>query len=78
MTTHYIKLCKKMKKSEIIQNYKTVVQYDKDKSKEEPQKIIYTYEIEKGISIQNGAIHVLREMNYPKEIIEQMSYTTKL
>jgi DNA mismatch repair ATPase MutS len=78
MTTHYIKLCKKMKKSEKIQNYKTVVQYDNDKSKEEPQKIIYTYEIKKGISIQNGAIHVLREMNYPKEIIEQMCYTSYL
>ena len=75
MTTHYIKLCRKMKKSDKIQNYKTIIEYSKSHIENEIKNIIYTYEIKKGISTQNGAIHVLKDMNYPKEIIEQMSYT---
>ena len=64
-----------MKKSNKIQNYKTIIEYSKSHIENEIKNIIYTYEIKKGISTQNGAIHVLKDMNYPKEIIEQMSYT---
>ena len=33
----------------------------------------YTYKLEKGISNVHGGMKVLRDMNYPKEIIESQS-----
>jgi DNA mismatch repair ATPase MutS len=33
----------------------------------------YTYKLEKGISNVQGGMKVLRDMNYPKEIIESNS-----
>ena len=34
------------------------------------QDLIYTYKMEKGISHVKGVINILKEMNYPKEIID--------
>jgi DNA mismatch repair ATPase MutS len=39
---------------------------------EKGQTIKYTYKIKKGISRVHGAIHVLEEMNYPKEILNKI------
>jgi dsDNA-specific endonuclease/ATPase MutS2 len=64
LTTHYMKICKKFKKSEKIQNYKMEVNILKDGNFE------YTYKQQKGISQIKGAIRVLKDMEYPKEIID--------
>ena len=63
LTTHFIKVCKKLNKETNIQNYKMVTE-------KKNHKIIFMYKLEKGISEVKGGINVLTEMNYPKEIIE--------
>jgi hypothetical protein len=63
LTTHYIKLCKKLAKNKKIQNcnMKTIKQND---------TFDYTYKLESGISDIKGGIKVLVDMKYPKEIID--------
>jgi hypothetical protein len=66
LTTHYVKLCKKLAKNKKIENFnmKTVKKND---------NFSYTYELEKGISKVKGGHKVLSDMAYPKEILEQTS-----
>jgi hypothetical protein len=64
LTTHYVAICKKFSKSDRIQNYKMVVK-ELDNGKLE-----YTYKLKKGISKIQGAITILKQMEYPEEIIE--------
>jgi hypothetical protein len=66
LTTHYVSICKKFKDSEKIQNYKMEVIVLKDGTFE------YTYKMKKGISNIKGGIRVLKDMNYPKELISMM------
>ena len=63
LTTHYMKLCKKLAKNKNIKNYhmKTVKKND---------NFDYTYLIEEGISKIKGGLKVLKDMNYPKEILD--------
>lgn len=63
LTTHFIKVCKKLDKIETIQNCKMV-------SKKINKKIKYTFLLKNGISQIKGGINILTEMNYPKEIID--------
>jgi DNA mismatch repair ATPase MutS len=62
LTTHYIKLCKKLEKNDRIQNFnmKTVKKND---------NFEYTYVLIEGISKIKGGYKVLKDMNYPKEIL---------
>lgn len=63
LTTHYVKLCKKLSKNKMIQNFhmKTVKKND---------NFEYTYQLDKGISKVKGGFQVLHEMKYPKEILD--------
>lgn len=63
LTTHFVKVCKKLDKIKGIENFKMVTQKINNKLK-------YTYKLEPGISEVKGGINVLTEMNYPKEIID--------
>jgi DNA mismatch repair ATPase MutS len=62
LTTHYIKLCKKLNSNDKIQNCHMKIQKKKD-------QFNYTYLIKNGISKIRGGIKVLNDMNYPKEIM---------
>ena len=64
LTTHYLRICKQFKVSEHIQNYKMDVRISEDGT------FKYTYKIKKGISSIKGGIRVLKDMDYPKEIID--------
>lgn len=66
LTTHYVSISNKFKKSPIIQNYKMEVNVLEDGSFE------YTYKLKKGISKIKGAVRVLKDMGYPKEIIDSI------
>lgn len=66
LTTHYVDICKKFKKSECIQNYKMLVENQENGS------LKYTYKMKKGISKIQGAIKILEQMNYPNEIIDSV------
>jgi DNA mismatch repair ATPase MutS len=63
LTTHYVKLCKKLSKNKLIKNYnmKTVKKND---------NFEYIYILKEGISKIKGGLKVLHDMNYPKEILE--------
>jgi hypothetical protein len=63
LTTHFIKVCKKLKKNKNILN----LYMDATKNN---NKIHYTYSMKEGISDVKGGINVLCDMNYPKEIID--------
>ena len=64
LTTHYLSICKKFKQSNSVQNFKMVVNVNPDGSFE------YTYKIKKGISKIKGGVRVLKDMNYPDQIIK--------
>lgn len=64
ITTHFIDLCKYLNNIKNIKNYQMEI-YVNDK-----QEIEYTYKIIKGISSFKGGISVLKNLNYPSEIIE--------
>ena len=63
LTTHFIKICKKLGKSKTVTNYKMLTEYNDN-------QLIYKYTLEEGISNIKGGIMVLKQMNYPKEIID--------
>ena len=63
LTTHFVKVCKKLDKIKGIQNCKMV-------TRKINNKLIYTYKLDVGISEVKGGINVLTDMNYPKEIID--------
>jgi energy-coupling factor transporter ATP-binding protein EcfA2 len=62
LTTHFVKVCKKLDKIKTIKNFKMVAE-------KVGNKIKYTYKLATGISEVKGGINVLTEMNYPSEII---------
>lgn len=64
LTTHFIKVCKKLDKNKNIKNYNM-------DAKKENNKILYTYLLKCGISDLKGGINILTEMNYPKEILDK-------
>jgi len=63
LTTHYIKLCKKLSKNNMIKNFnmKTIKKND---------NFEYTYKLVEGISKIKGGLKVLHDMKYPKEILD--------
>jgi hypothetical protein len=62
LTTHFIRVCKRLEKTKTIVNFKM-------ETEKNDNEIIYKYKLEKGISNVKGGIIVLKQMNYPKEII---------
>jgi DNA mismatch repair ATPase MutS len=63
LTTHYTDICSRWKKARISNwQMEALVSDDGD--------ISYTYKIQPGISKVQGAIKVLRDMEYPKEILD--------
>jgi len=63
LTTHFVKVCKKLDKIKTIQNFKMATEIDENKH------IVYKYKMDLGISEVKGGINVLSDLNYPKEII---------
>jgi hypothetical protein len=65
LTTHFVKVCVKLEKNRCIQNYKMITETTGD------NRLKYKYKMEKGISNVKGVVNILKEMNYPKEIIDE-------
>jgi hypothetical protein len=63
LTTHYVYICKKFKKSTHIKNFKMKVEFDNF------QNYLFKYKMIPGISEIKGAIKVLKDLEYPSEII---------
>lgn len=66
LTTHYKQICKHFKNSKKVENYKMVVNINSNDSFD------YTYKCKKGISNIKGGIRVLKDMEYPDEIINNI------
>ena len=66
LTTHYLSICKHLKRSSRIQNYKMDVNVLDDGNHE------YKYKLKKGISRIKGAIRVLKDLEYPIEILNDI------
>ena len=71
LTTHYFSICKKFKDSEHVQNYKMGVNVLENGTFD------YTYKIKKGISKIKGGVRVLKDMDYPGEIIDTIESQNK-
>jgi DNA mismatch repair ATPase MutS len=65
LTTHFINVCKKLENIDGIINCKM-------KTIKQNNLLKYMYKLEPGISDVKGGINVLTEMNYPKEIIDNI------
>lgn len=68
LTTHYVKLCKKLR-----ENKKRVKNMQMKCVLDDKGKMEYTYKMIPGISKMKGGVQVLHAMNYPKEILCQMN-----
>lgn len=64
LTTHYTSICAKFQKSKHIRNYKM------DVERTEKGNLIYKYKIRPGICQIQGAIDILKSMDYPPEILD--------
>jgi hypothetical protein len=67
LTTHYVKICKHFKTSDIVRNYKMAVDVMPDGNFD------YKYKMKPGISKLKGGIRVLKDMNYPAEILAELA-----
>lgn len=72
LTTHYIELCKKLN-SNTNKNYHMLIEYI-DNSNNDYE---YKYKLIKGISKIKGGIKVLRDLNYPSNIVNNMEKSLK-
>ena len=63
LTTHYVKMCKRLRKNKRVLNYQMEVE-------ENREKLTYTYKMKRGISQVQGAVRILEDMDYPKEILD--------
>ena len=70
LTTHYLDLCKRLDTQPGINNVHMEVI-------EEGTDFKYTYKLKKQVSTVKGGVKVLRDLDYPKEIVEQAMETLK-
>ena len=66
LTTHFINVCKTLDANTKIKNYQM-------KTTHQNEKHTYHYLLNSGISQVRGGIQILREMEYPKEILNDLS-----
>ena len=64
LTTHFIKVCKRLEKSKTIINYKMLTERKEN-------TLDYKYILVEGISDIKGGLIVLKQMNYPNEITDE-------
>ena len=66
LTSHYTSICKRIQSTDRIENYEMVVE-------KIPQGgFHYTYQLRKGICLIQGAIEILKSMDYPEEMIQSI------
>lgn len=68
LTTHFLDLCKRLEVSEEnVKNYNMKIITDETDANKDFK---YTYKLQDGISHIKGGVKVLKDLDYPKEIIE--------
>ena len=66
LTTHYYQLCDMEQTNDSIQNKHMLCIQNEDDS------LVYTYRLKNGKSTVHGGFNVLRDLNYPDEILQQL------
>lgn len=72
LTTHYVSVCKKFRKSDKVRNFKMAVSATDD------GRFEYLYKIKRGISKLHGGAAILKNMGYPKEILDTIASGDKV
>tara|TARA_B100000035_G_C20860695_1_gene491727 strand:- start:298 stop:816 length:519 start_codon:yes stop_codon:yes gene_type:complete len=62
LTTHFINICEKLDENTNIDNIHMVTNIDKN-------KLYYKYVIDKGISNVKGGLEVLKDLEYPDDLV---------
>ena len=68
LTTHFIKLCN------LFENESKIINKSMKTLEDENKNPVYTYKITTGISTIKGGVSVLRNLDYPENIIKMSSY----
>ena len=71
LTTHYVDVCTSLEKNGNIDNWKMDVVVNEETGRIEE----YTYKISRGISTLEGGIEILKNMDYPDEILKDLEDT---
>lgn len=66
LTTHYTEMCYKFK------NNKNIMNSHMHTTQNENGDIIYTYKLTSGISNIKGGVSILKDMNYPSDILDKI------
>jgi len=72
LTTHFIKVCKRLDTNENIENYHMVTKTMNDETNSKNKlrkKVLPTFIMKSGISSVKGGVSVLYDMDYPEEIM---------
>lgn len=80
LTTHFVEICDTIEKNVpyVADNYQMMVEFsdhkidteqEKEKEQEQEQEMKYLYQIQKGTSKIRCGVHILKQMNYPKEVL---------
>ena len=82
LTTHYEDICRNFEQQPRVLNFQMDVReedhdhdLDQDKDQDQDQKeksLVYTYRVKPGISQVHGSVNILRKMNYPSEILDEL------
>jgi DNA mismatch repair ATPase MutS len=70
LTTHFIKVCKRLDTNENIENYHMITKTLNDETNSKLRKrVLPTFLMKSGISSVKGGVSVLYDMDYPEEIM---------
>lgn len=70
LTTHYLKICENLNDNVNTQNYQMLVE------KNPGENMVYKYQILEGITKVDGGVEVLKQMDYPQEIMDTIAEIT--
>lgn len=67
ITTHYLDMCESLLKTK----HKSITNYHMEAYYDENNKMVYTYKKKKGITKIKGGVEVLKNLGYPKIIVQE-------
>ena len=73
ITTHYLDMCESLAKAK----HKTITNYHMEAYYDEKNKMVYTYKKKKGITKIKGGVEVLKNLDYPRIIVDEATKLIK-
>ena len=69
MTTHFTELCRRLEKGKHVRNHHM---YARDNG----ESLEFSYKLMPGTTSIRGGVHVLRQLDYPRSIVEEAARET--